>query len=53
MAKWATESGDDGTNDLLVSKLPRKNELQAWSVAERLVGVPLVRDQPNAAASGR
>jgi starvation-inducible DNA-binding protein len=53
MAKWATESGDDGTNDVLVSELTRKNELRAWFLAEHLVDVPVVRDQANAAASGR
>jgi hypothetical protein len=52
-AQWATESGDDGSNDLLVSQLIRKDELQAWFLAQHLVNVPVVRaDQPNAAASG-
>ncbi|MEU0487798.1 DNA starvation/stationary phase protection protein [Nocardiopsis sp. NPDC006139] len=36
------ELGDDGTNDLLVSDVIRKNELQAWFVAEHLVDTPLV-----------
>jgi starvation-inducible DNA-binding protein len=54
MAQWATESGDDGTNDLLGSQLIRKDELQAWFLAQRFVDVPFVRaDQSNAAASGR
>jgi starvation-inducible DNA-binding protein len=43
MAKQATEAGDDGTNDLLVSNVIRTNELQAWFVAEHVVDVPLVR----------
>jgi starvation-inducible DNA-binding protein len=37
------ESGDDGTNDLLVSDVIRTGELQAWFLAEHLVDTPLVR----------
>jgi starvation-inducible DNA-binding protein len=43
MAKQADDSGDDGTNDLLVSDIIRTNELQVWFLAEHLVDVPLVR----------
>jgi starvation-inducible DNA-binding protein len=43
MAKLASEAGDDGTNDLLVSDVIRTNELQVWFLAEHLVDVPLVR----------
>ena len=43
MAKQAGDSGDDGTNDLLVSDVIRTNELQVWFLAEHLVDVPLVR----------
>jgi len=43
MAKQATEAGDDGTNDLVVSDVIRTNELQVWFLAEHLVDVPLVR----------
>ncbi|WP_010581991.1 Dps family protein [Schlesneria paludicola] len=43
MARQATESGDDGTNDLLVSSVIRTNELQVWFVAEHIVDSPLVR----------
>jgi len=39
MAKRASESGDDGTNDLLVSGVIRANELQVWFLAEHLVDV--------------
>ena len=42
-AKQAAESGDDGTNDVLVSDVIRTNELQVWFLAEHLVDVPLVR----------
>jgi starvation-inducible DNA-binding protein len=54
MARQASESEDDGTNDLLVSQVIRTNELQVWFLAEHLVDVPVVRaDQAKAAASGR
>jgi starvation-inducible DNA-binding protein len=43
MAHRASESGDEGTNDLLVSDILRKNELQAWFLAEHVIDVPLVR----------
>jgi starvation-inducible DNA-binding protein len=43
MARRASEAGDDGTNDLIVSEVIRKNELQVWFVAEHVVDVPVVR----------
>jgi starvation-inducible DNA-binding protein len=43
MAKRATEAGDDGTNDLIVSEVIRRNELQVWFVAEHVVDEPLAR----------
>jgi starvation-inducible DNA-binding protein len=43
MARRASDAGDDGTNDLLVSDIIRRNELQVWFVAEHVVDVPLVR----------
>lgn len=43
MARQATEAGDDGTNDLLVSDVIRTNEKQAWFLSEHVVDVPLVR----------
>jgi starvation-inducible DNA-binding protein len=53
MARQASESGDDGTNDLLVSDVIRTNELQVWFLAEHLVDVPLVRaDKARAATAG-
>jgi starvation-inducible DNA-binding protein len=42
-AKEATEAGDDGTNDLLISDVIRTNELQVWFLAEHLVNVPVVK----------
>src|ERR1700727_3555250 len=43
MAKQASDAGDDGTNDLVVSEVIRHNELQVWFLAEHLVDVPLVK----------
>lgn len=43
MARRAAEAGDDGTNDLLVSDVIRRNELQVWFVAEHVVEMPLVQ----------
>lgn len=42
MAHDASDDGDDGTNDLLVSDVIRLNELQVWFLAEHLVDAPLV-----------
>jgi len=54
MARQADEAGDDGTNDLLVSQVIRRNELQVWFLAEHVVDVPVVRaDQAKVASSGR
>jgi len=43
MARQASEHGDDGTNDLLISDVMRRNELQVWFLAEHVVDVPTVR----------
>ena len=37
------QTGDDGTNDLLMSDVLRTNELQVWFIAEHLVDVPVIR----------
>ena len=42
MAKQATETGDDGTNDLLVSEVIRTNEMQVWFLSEHLMNEALV-----------
>ncbi|XXX74192.1 DNA starvation/stationary phase protection protein [Sorangium sp. So ce134] len=42
-ARKAAESGDDGTNDLLISQVVRVNEMQVWFLSEHLVDTPLVR----------
>ncbi len=43
MARQAAETGDDGTNDLLVSDVIRTNELQVWFLGEHLVEAPAPR----------
>jgi starvation-inducible DNA-binding protein len=53
MAREASEVGDDGTNDLLVSDIIRGNELQVWFLSEHLVAVPLTHpEQAKVASSG-
>jgi starvation-inducible DNA-binding protein len=42
-AKDASEYGDDGSNDLLVSDVVRTNEQQAWFVGEHVVEMPLAK----------
>lgn len=41
-ASQADESGDDGTNDMLVSNVIRTNEPQVWFIAEHLAATKLV-----------
>jgi starvation-inducible DNA-binding protein len=43
LARRASQLGDDGTNDLVVSEVLRTNELQTWFLSEHLVNVPLVK----------
>jgi len=47
-AREASDAGDDGTNDLLVSDVVRTNEMQVWFLAEHLVETPLVRTSDGA-----
>ncbi len=42
-AETADDSGDDGTNDLLVSEVIRTNEPQVWFIAEHLAETSLIR----------
>ncbi len=42
-AEAASEMGDEGTNDLLISDIVRTNELQVWFVAEHVVDTPMVK----------
>src|SRR5262245_15390643 len=51
LARRASELGDDGTNDLVVSEVLRRNELQVWFLSEHLVDVPLVKAQEPAATA--
>src|ERR1700690_1123556 len=51
MAREASEVGDDGTNDLLVSDVIRGNELQVWFLSEHLVSMPLSHPEQAKAAS--
>jgi len=51
LARRASELNDDGTNDLVVSEVLRRNELQVWFLMEHLVDVPLVKAvEPSATA---
>lgn len=49
IARLASDLGDDGTNDLVVSEVLRTNELQTWFLIEHLVEVPLVNAAKGAA----
>ena len=51
LARRASELGDDGTNDLIVSQVLRGNELQVWFLSEHLVDVPLVQAKQAAAGA--
>src|SRR6476469_8154176 len=42
-ADKASDGGDEGTNDLLISDVVRTNELQTWFVSQHVVDTPLVR----------
>ena len=46
LAELASKLGDPGTNDLVVSDVLRRNELQAWFLSEHLVNAPLVEAEP-------
>lgn len=42
LAERAAKLGDQGTNDMVVSDVLRRNEMQAWFISEHLVSTPLV-----------
>src|SRR5436190_13354352 len=42
LSRRASELGDEGTNDMVVSDVLRGNELQVWFLSEHLVDAPLV-----------
>jgi starvation-inducible DNA-binding protein len=52
LARRASEIGDDGTNDLVVSEVLRTNELQVWFLSEHLVDMPLVKAEEPSPAAG-
>ena len=52
LARRASELGDDGTNDLLVSDVLRTNELQVWFLSEHLVNVPLIKAKEPTVTAG-
>jgi starvation-inducible DNA-binding protein len=50
-ARSAGASGDDGTNDLLVSEVLRVNELQVWFVSEQIAGAGIADKDEESARS--
>ena len=52
LARRASQIGDDGTNDLLISQILRTNELQTWFLSEHLANVPLIIAKEPASAAG-
>jgi len=52
LARRASELGDDGTNDLVVSEVLRTNELQVWFLSEHLVNMPLIEAQEPSVTAG-
>jgi len=52
LARRASAIGDDGTNDLVVSEVLRRNELQVWFLSEHLVDAPLVKAEEPSASVG-
>jgi starvation-inducible DNA-binding protein len=44
-ARRASDLGDDGTNDLLISDVIRTNEMQVWFLSEHLVEQPLTHTE--------
>jgi starvation-inducible DNA-binding protein len=41
----ADKSGDQGTNDLVISDILRPNELQSWFIGQHLVEMPLILEK--------
>lgn len=42
-ARKAAQAGDDETNDLLVSRVIRTNELEVWLLTEHLANIPMAK----------
>jgi len=49
LARRASQLGDDGTNDMVISDVLRTNEMQVWFLSEHLVNVPLAKATNEAA----
>src|SRR6202522_493914 len=45
IAEKASDAGDQGTNDLVVSNVLRPNELQSWFIGQHLVEMPLILEK--------
>lgn len=45
IAEKASDAGDQGTNDLVVSDILRPNELQSWFIGQHLVEMPLILEK--------
>ena len=52
LGRRASQLGDDGTNDLVVSEVLRRNEMQVWFLSEHLVNVRLVETKEPTASAG-
>src|SRR5438067_3484559 len=52
LARRASEIGDEGTNDMIISDVLRTNEMQIWFLSEHLVNVPLVEAKELATRAG-
>jgi starvation-inducible DNA-binding protein len=50
-ARAAASNGDDGTNDVLVSDVIRRNELQVWFVSEHIAGAGIADPDEETARS--
>jgi starvation-inducible DNA-binding protein len=51
MAHLAADHGDDGTNDLLVSDVIRRNELQVWFLSQHAIDAPLISHEVRGSSS--
>ena len=52
LARRASELGDDGTNDLVVSDVLRSNELEVWFLSEHLVNMPFLEAKEPSRTAG-
>lgn len=52
-AARASELGDEGTNDILVSDVIRLNEMQVWFLSEHLVETPMAQTRETTSSTAR